>query len=106
MNCAALPGNLLESELFGYEKGAFTGAVSTKPGKFEQASGGVIFLDEIGDMPIAFQAKLLNVLQAGEFTRLGGVNKINANSWIISSTNHDLSANIKSGLFREDLFIA
>lgn len=104
VNCAALPLALLESELFGYEKGAFTGADKFKPGKFELASEGVIFLDEIGDMPLVLQAKLLQVLQGGEFTRLGGTEEVKVNTWIISSTNQDLSENMKKGLFREDLY--
>ena len=104
INCAALPQALLESELFGYEKGAFTGADKLKPGRFEQASDGVMFLDEIGDMPLPLQAKLLNVLQSGEYNRLGGSESVKVNSWVISSTNHDLSKDIKDGLFREDLF--
>ena len=104
VNCAALPQSLLESELFGYEKGAFTGADKLKPGRFEQASDGVMFLDEIGDMPLPLQAKLLNVLQSGEYNRLGGSESVKVNSWVIGSTNHDLSKDIKEGLFREDLF--
>jgi two-component system, NtrC family, response regulator AtoC len=104
VNCAALPLSLLESELFGYEKGAFTGADKLKPGRFEQASDGVMFLDEIGDMPLPLQAKLLNVLQSGEYSRLGGSQMVKVNAWVISSTNHDLSKDIKEGLFREDLF--
>lgn len=104
VNCAALPQSLLESELFGYEKGAFTGADKLKPGRFEQASDGVMFLDEIGDMPLPLQAKLLNVLQSGEYNRLGGSDSVKVDSWVISSTNHDLSKDIKDGLFREDLF--
>jgi two-component system, NtrC family, response regulator AtoC len=104
VNCAALPLNLLESELFGYEKGAFTGADKLKPGKFEQASGGIMFLDEIGDIPLVLQAKLLNVLQSGEYNRLGGTATIKADSWVITSTNHELEKDIKQGLFREDLY--
>ena len=104
VNCAALPLTLLESELFGYEKGAFTGADHLKPGKFELASEGVIFLDEIGDMPLVLQAKLLHVLQSGEFNRLGGTEDIKVNSWIIASTNHDLQKDMEAGLFREDLY--
>ena len=90
VNCAALPLTLLESELFGYEKGAFTGADKFKPGKFELATEGVIFLDEIGDMPMVLQAKLLHVLQSGEFARLGGTGDVKVNAWTISSTNHNL----------------
>ena len=104
VNCAAIPSTLLESELFGYEKGAFTGAVQFKPGKFELASEGVIFLDEIGDMPFMLQTKLLEVLQSGEFARLGGTRDIKVNSWVIAATNHDLLNDMKLGLFREDLF--
>lgn len=104
INCAALPLSLLESELFGYEKGAFTGADRLKPGKFELAAGGVIFLDEVGDMPLTLQAKLLNVLQSGEYNRLGGTRNIKADAWVITSTNHDLNKDIRDGLFREDLF--
>lgn len=104
VSCAALPLTLLESELFGYEKGAFTGAEKLKPGKFELASEGVIFLDEIGDMPTVLQAKLLHVLQSGEFTRLGGTEDVRVNAWVISSTNHDLEKDMEQGLFREDLY--
>ena len=104
VNCAAMPLALLESELFGYEKGAFTGAVKSKPGRFELASDGVILLDEIGDMPLILQAKLLNVLQNGEFTRLGGTEDVKVNTWVISSTNHDLIKDMEQGLFREDLY--
>ena len=104
VNCAALPLTLLESELFGHEKGAFTGADRFKPGKFELASEGVIFLDEIGDMPMVLQAKLLHVLQSGEFSRLGGTGDVKVNAWTISCTNHDLEKDIKEGLFREDLY--
>jgi two-component system response regulator AtoC len=104
INCGALPLTLLESELFGYEKGAFTGAADFKPGKFELATDGVLFLDEIGDMPQVLQAKLLHVLQSGEFTRLGGTKDVSVNSWIISATNHDLEEDMKSGQFRKDLY--
>jgi len=104
VNCAALPLSLLESELFGYEKGAFTGADKFKPGKFEIASEGVIFLDEIGDMPLVLQAKLLEVLQSGEFTRLGGTDVVKVSTWVIASTNHDLEKDMKVGKFREDLY--
>jgi len=104
VNCAALPLTLLESELFGYEKGAFTGAVKFKPGKFELASEGVIFLDEIGDMPLAIQAKLLQVLQSGDFTRLGGTRDVKVNAWVIAASNHNLDEDMKQGLFREDLY--
>jgi two-component system, NtrC family, response regulator AtoC len=104
VNCAALPLTLLESELFGYEKGAFTGADKFKPGKFELASEGVIFLDEIGDMPLLLQAKLLEVLQSSEFARLGGTDVVKVNTWVLASTNHELEKDIKRGGFREDLF--
>jgi two-component system response regulator AtoC len=104
VSCAALPLTLLESELFGYEKGAFTGADKFKPGKFELASEGVIFLDEIGDMPQVLQAKLLQVLQSGEFSRLGGTKDVTVNAWVISSTHHNLEEDMQAGLFREDLY--
>lgn len=104
VNCAALPVNLLESELFGYERGAFTGADRMKPGKFELASNGVIFLDEIGDMPMALQAKLLEVLQSGKFVRLGGTAEVTVNTWVISSTHQDLQKQIRETVFREDLY--
>jgi transcriptional regulator with PAS, ATPase and Fis domain len=104
VSCAALPLTLLESELFGYEKGAFTGADKFKPGKFELASEGVIFLDEIGDMPQVVQAKLLQVLQSGEFSRLGGTREVSVNAWVISSSHHNLEEDMKRGLFREDLY--
>ncbi|MDY6950016.1 MAG: sigma-54 dependent transcriptional regulator [Thermodesulfobacteriota bacterium] len=104
VNCPALPLTLLESELFGYDKGAFTGADQLKPGKFELASDGVIFLDEIGDMPVVLQAKLLEVLQSGRFSRLGGTRDIQVNSWVIAATNHDLEKDMKDGFFRVDLY--
>ena len=103
VNCAALPSELLESELFGYEKGAFTGATRFKPGKFEIASDGIIFLDEIGDIPLHLQAKLLHVLQSGEFSRLGGED-VKVNTWVITATNHDLERDLSEGKFREDLY--
>lgn len=103
VNCAALPGELLESELFGHERGAFTGALTTKPGKFEMADTGTIFLDEIGDMPYNLQAKLLQVLQDGVFSRVGGVREISVNTWVIAATNHDLDSDVQKGTFREDL---
>jgi len=104
VNCAALPDTLLESELFGYEKGAFTGATTSKPGRFELADSGTIFLDEIGDMPLQLQAKLLNVLQDKAFERVGGVKTIKVNVRIISATNQDLQSAVRSGKFRSDLF--
>jgi len=103
VNCAALPSELLESELFGYERGAFTGATRFKPGKFEIASDGVIFLDEIGDIPLPLQAKLLHVLQSGEFSRLGGED-VKVDTWVITATNHDLARDLSEGRFREDLY--
>ncbi len=104
VNCAALPNELLESELFGYEKGAFTGATEAKPGKFELADGGTIFLDEIGDMSIGLQAKLLQVLQDSEFCRVGGIKDKKVDVWVVCATNHDLEADIQKGTFREDLY--
>ncbi len=104
VNCAALPDTLLESEMFGYEQGAFTGAVRKMRGKFEQANGGLLFLDEIGDMPFSLQAKLLHALQDGEFTPLGSENSFRSNVWIVAATNHDLEQDIKEERFRSDLF--
>ena len=104
LNCAALPDNLLESELFGHEKGAFTGAVNQRKGRFEQANGGTIFLDEIGEISAQFQAKLLRVLQEGEFERVGGNNTIKVDVRIIAATNRDLESEVEEGKFREDLY--
>ncbi len=104
VNCAALPTDLLESELFGYEKGAFTGAGSRKPGKFEAADGGTIFLDEIGEMSTTLQAKLLQVLQDGQFTRLGGNEDVHVDVRVVCATNRDLEGMVRGGAFREDLF--
>ncbi len=104
VNCAALPSELLESELFGYEKGAFTGAQRRKLGKFEIASGGTIFLDEISEMKPGLQAKLLQVLQDGEFSRLGGAGDVQAEARVIAATNRNLEAAVRDGAFREDLF--
>ncbi len=104
INCTAIPENLLESELFGYEKGAFTGAVAAKPGKFELADKGTIFLDEIGDVPGAIQAKLLRVLQEREFERLGGTKTLKVDVRVIAATNQDLRAALEQGTFREDLY--
>ena len=104
VNCAALPESLLESELFGHERGAFTGAQSRRIGKFEQASGGTIFLDEIGDIPFNVQAKLLRILQQRTFERLGGNDVIHADVRILAATNRNLEQAIASGGFREDLF--
>jgi Nif-specific regulatory protein len=104
LNCAALPDNLLESELFGHEKGAFTGASAQRKGRFEQADGGTLFLDEIGEISPAFQAKLLRVLQEGEFERVGGTRTLKVDVRIIAATNRDLEAEVKAGDFREDLY--
>lgn len=104
LNCASLPGELLESELFGYEKGAFTGAYRNKPGKFEFANKGTMFLDEISEMPCSLQAKLLRVVQEGEFFRLGGKDEIKVDVRIVSATNHTLEEMQNVGKFREDLF--
>ncbi len=104
INCAAIPDTLLESELFGYEKGAFTGAVSGKAGKFEEADGGVLFLDEIGDMPLGVQAKMLRVLQDFTITRLGGTQPIRVNIRILAATNHPLDRLLARGTLRSDLY--
>jgi two-component system response regulator AtoC len=104
VNCAALPGELLESELFGHEKGAFTGAYRQKPGKFEAADGGTLLLDEIGEMPLRLQAKLLHVLQDGEFSRVGGEKVIGTDVRLIASTNRDLEVAMRAHQFREDLY--
>ena len=104
VNCAALPDTLLESEMFGYERGAFTGAQRKMRGKFEQANRGVLFLDEIGDMSISLQAKLLHALQDGEFIPLGSERTVKSNAWVIAATNHNLAEDLKAGKFREDLY--
>jgi two-component system response regulator AtoC len=104
VNCAALPDQLLESELFGYEKGAFTGAYRQNPGKFELAHNGTIFLDEIGDISPSLQAKLLQVLQDREFSRLGGKTDVQVDVRILVATNKDLERNVREGRFREDLY--
>jgi len=104
VNCAALPGELLESELFGHEKGAFTGAYRQKPGKFEATDGGTLLLDEIGEMPLRLQAKLLHVLQDGEFSRVGGEKVIGTDVRLVASTNRDLEAAMRVHQFREDLY--
>ncbi len=104
VNCAAIPQELIESELFGHEKGAFTGAIDKKIGKFELADGGTLFLDEIGDMSILTQAKLLRVIETQKFQRVGGTKDIKVNVRIISATNKDLFEEIKKGNFREDLY--
>jgi len=104
INSTAIPENLLESELFGYEKGAFSGAVSSKPGKFELADNGTLFLDEIGDVPPATQVKLLRVLQEREFERLGGTKTLKVDVRLIAATNRDLRAALEDGTFRQDLY--
>jgi two-component system, NtrC family, response regulator AtoC len=104
VNCAALPDSLLESEMFGYEQGAFTGAERRRRGKFEQAHGGVLFLDEIGDMTLPLQSKLLHVLQGGDFTPLGSEKTVKTNAWVIAATNHELEKELAAGRFREDLY--
>lgn len=104
INCAAIPSTLIESELFGHEKGAFTGAVSTKPGRFELANTGTLFLDEVAEMPLEMQVKLLRVLQEQELERVGGVNSIKIDVRIIAATNKNLEQEVKAGKFREDLF--
>ncbi len=104
VNCAALPETLLESELFGYERGAFTGAVARKEGRFELADRGTLFMDEIGDLSLATQAKLLRVLQEGEFERLGGTRTLKADVRLVAATNADLAARVREKRFREDLF--
>src|SRR5256885_1527146 len=102
--CASLPAELLESELFGHEKGAFTGAATTRVGKFEQADTGTIFLDEIGEMKAALQAKLLHVLQDAQFTKLGSNKAVNVDVRVVAATNRDLEAMLLRGEFREDLY--
>ncbi|MFI3287051.1 MAG: sigma-54 dependent transcriptional regulator [Rikenellaceae bacterium] len=104
VNCAAIPSELIDSELFGYEKGAFTGAMKQYKGKFEQADGGTIFLDEVGDMSLSAQAKVLRVLQEGKVTRIGGEREIPVNVRVISATNKDLRSEVLEHTFREDLY--
>lgn len=104
VNCAAIPTELIEAELFGHEKGAYTGAVSARRGKFELADGGTIFLDEVGDLHAASQAKLLRILQEGEFHRVGGEQPVRVNVRVVSATNRDLTEMIREGKFREDLY--
>src|SRR5271167_1192530 len=104
VNCAAIPKELIESELFGYERGAFTGAVTSKPGRFELASGGTLFLDEIGEIPVEMQVKLLRAIQESEFERVGGIKTLKVDVRLITATNRDLEAEIHRGNFREDLF--
>jgi len=104
VNCAAIPSELIESELFGHEKGAFTSAIKQRIGKFEQADGGTIFLDEIGDMSLSAQTKVLRVLQENELTRVGSDKSIKVNVRVLAATNKNLKKEIESGNFREDLF--
>lgn len=104
VNCAAIPSELIESELFGHEKGAFTSAIKQRIGKFEQASGGTLFMDEIGDMSLSAQAKVLRVLQENKITRVGGEKEISIDVRVIAATNKDLHAEIAKGTFREDLY--
>ncbi len=104
INCAAIPATLIESELFGYERGAFTGAVTSKPGRFELAHEGTLFLDEVADMPLEMQVKLLRVLQEQEFERVGGISPIRVDVRIVTATNKDIEREVKAGRFREDLF--
>jgi transcriptional regulator with PAS, ATPase and Fis domain len=104
VNCAAMPDTLLESEMFGYERGAFTGADRSKPGRFQDADGGTLFLDEIGDLPLSLQAKLLRVLEDQDFYPLGSRNPVKVDVRIISATNRNLAEMVRNGQFREDLF--
>jgi DNA-binding NtrC family response regulator len=104
VNCAAIPENLLESELFGHEKGSFTGAQAQRIGRFEEADGGTIFLDEIGELPMQLQAKLLRIIQDGSFRRIGSARELRTDARVLAATNRDLEVQIVAGRFREDLF--
>jgi DNA-binding NtrC family response regulator len=104
VNCGAIPRDLMEAELFGHERGAFTGAVNTKPGRFELAHGGTLFLDEIGEIPVEMQVKLLRAIQEGEIDRVGGIKPITVDVRLIAASNRDLRKEIAAGRFREDLF--
>ncbi|MCX6640315.1 MAG: sigma-54 dependent transcriptional regulator [bacterium] len=104
VSCATLGAGVLESELFGHERGAFTGAINAKPGRFELANGGTLFLDEVGDLPLGFQTKLLRVLQSKEFERVGGIKNIQSDFRLIAATNHDLKQDLLNGTFREDIY--
>ena len=104
VNCAALPGELIESELFGREKGAYTGATTTQTGRFELAKGSTLFLDEIGELPLELQAKLLRVIESGEYERLGSSRTLRSNARIIAATNRVLEEEVRKGRFREDLW--
>ncbi len=104
INCAAIPKTLMESELFGYEKGAFTGATNSKPGRFELADSGTLFLDEIGEIPVEMQVKLLRAIQESEFERVGGIKTIKVDVRLVTATNRDLEKEVREGNFREDLY--
>ena len=104
VNCGALPEGLVESELFGHERGAFTGADRQKLGRFERAAGGTIFLDEVGELPLQAQVKILRVIQQGEFERVGGMETLHTDARLISATHRDLSKEVAAGRFREDLY--
>src|SRR6266481_592876 len=104
MNCAAIPPSLIASELFGHEKGSFTGAVQRRLGRFESADGGTIFLDEVGELPLEAQVALLRVLQEREFERVGGSQTVSVDVRVLAATNKDLSAAVAEGMFRQDLF--